>query len=261
MWADRLRRLSVDAVSEYVRVRAQERNERTMLSWARAGNDVCWTSDEEEPLVTVRIATYNRGDLVLRRALASAVRQSYERLEILVIGDNCDAATASAVRRCGDARVRFENLASRGLYPPDATQRWMVAGAHPMNAGLFLARGSWIAPCDDDDEFTDDHVEVLLRHARTQRLEMVYSRAEWERTPGRWTEVGSPPLRWGGFTHGSLLYSAGLRFMLHSNTSWQLGWPSDWELARRMARIGVRLGFLDHVTYRHYAEALQRSSE
>lgn len=129
-----------------------------------------------------------------------------------------------------------------------------------MNAALFLARGEWIAPCDDDDEFTDDHVELLLGHAQRQRLEMVYSKAQWEVSPGVWTEVGATPLQWGNFTHGSLLYSAGLRFMLHSNTAWKVGWPADWELVRRMQRIGVRIGFLDQVTYRHYAESLQRGS-
>lgn len=256
--ADRARRLSPDSIWEYVRILGQERNERRMLDWARQGNDVCWPTDEAEPLVTIRIATYNRGELILRRALASAVRQTYERVEILVVGDRCDEGTADAVRSCSDPRVRFENLATRGLYPPDASHRWMVAGAHPMNAALFLARGAWISPCDDDDEMTDDHVEVLLAEAQRKRLEMVYSRAEWERSPGEWTDVGSTPLRWGGFTHGSLLYSTGLRFMLHSSSSWKVGWPADWELARRMQRIGVRVGFLDKSTYRHYAETPHR---
>lgn len=257
---DRLRRASYDSVWEYLRIRGQERAEREMLEWARGDRDVCWPSEEPEPLVTVRIATYNRGDLVLDRALASAARQSYERLEILVVGDNCDAATAAAVNRCRDERVRFLNLPVRGMYPPDAEKRWMVAGAHPMNAALFLARGAWIAPCDDDDEFTDDHVEVLLQHAQAQRKEMVFSRARWEQSDGEWTEVGSLPLRWGGFTHGSLMYSSGLRFMSHSTTSWRIGWPADWELARRMERIGVRIGFLDRLTYRHHVEARHRGA-
>ena len=45
------------------------------LEAARAGRDVCWTDDGvEEPLVTVRIATYDRGPLVAERALEGTVR-------------------------------------------------------------------------------------------------------------------------------------------------------------------------------------------
>jgi hypothetical protein len=257
---DRVRRLSPDSVWEMARVHGQIRNERELLAFARAGRDVCWPDERDEPLVTVRIATYNRGDLILERALASAVRQTYPHLEILVVGDACDEATSDAVRRCTDPRVRFVNLAQRGLYPPDPSKRWAVAGSQPMNAALFLAAGDWIAPCDDDDELVDDHVEVLLRHARERRLEMVYSQAACEQPDGTWGVVGSEPLRWGGATHGSILWSAGLRFMLHSMSSWKLGWPGDWELMRRMDKVGVRIGFLPQVTYRHYAEARHRTS-
>jgi glycosyltransferase involved in cell wall biosynthesis len=136
--------------------------------------------------------------------------------------------------------------------------RWMVAGAVPMNVGLALARGAWIAPCDDDDELSPDHVEVLLGAARARRLEMVYSKARRETAPGAWGVVGSEPLRHGRITHGSVLYSLGLRFMRHGATSWKLNEPSDWNLWKRMRRIGVRIGFLDRVTYTHYLEAYRR---
>jgi hypothetical protein len=129
-----------------------------------------------------------------------------------------------------------------------------------MNVGLALARGSWIAPCDDDDELTPDHVEVLLEHARRHRLEMVYSRARTELMPGEWSEIGSEPLRRGEIAHGSVLFTDGLRFLRHSNTSWQVDEPSDWNLWRRMQKIGVRIGFCDHLTYVHYLGAVRRAS-
>jgi hypothetical protein len=254
---ERARRLgNKRAVLEYLRIAAQVDEERRMLRQARAGRDVCWPEGAEtDPLVTVRIATYNRGPLIAERALASAARQTYEHLEILVVGDACDDATAEAVEGFDDSRIRFVNLPTRGLYPDVPGARWRVAGAHPMNAGLGLARGQWLAPCDDDDELTPDHVEVLLREAIGRRLEMVHSVARCQRPDGAWELIGSEPLASGAVTHGSVLYSAGLRFMPHSQTSWKLGWPSDWDLWRRMVRAGVRIGFLDAVTYVHYAEA------
>ena len=66
------------------------------------------------PLVTVRIATYNRGPLVAKRAIASALAQTYSNLEILVVGDHCDEATEAAVRSVDDPRIVFHNLPKRG---------------------------------------------------------------------------------------------------------------------------------------------------
>ena len=245
---------------DWVRERLEAVEEKRLLNIVRADRDVC-ISDEPEPLVTVRIATYNRGVLTAERSIASALAQTYERLEILVVGDAADAATVEAVDAVKDERVRFVNLPVRGMYPSDPRHRWMVAGSAPMNVGLSLARGAWIAPCDDDDELSHDHVEVLLRNAQAKRVEMIYSKAKMEVAPGQWSIVGSIPLRHGHVTHGSVMYSSQLRFMRHSNTSWKLGEPSDWNLWRRMKRIGVRIGFLDRITYTHYLEAHGRKPD
>jgi Glycosyltransferase like family 2 len=252
---DRLaHRLRPAGAAELTREWAQGREERRRLGVARAGREVCWTEDELDatPLVTVRIATYNRGRLVAERAIASALRQSYPNLEVLVVGDACDAATADAVTSVQDPRVRFVNLPRRGVYPTDPTDLWRVGGVHPMNTALSLARGDWIAPCDDDDEMTDTHVEDLLRYAKQGRFEMVYSKAVVAQENGSWREVGHEPLRDGGISHGSVLYSAGLRFFTHSDTCWKLAEPADWNMWKRMRRAGVHMGFHDQVTYIHY---------
>lgn len=245
--------------AELLRERTQGLEERRLLRIERGDNELCWEGDDEpEPLVTVRIATYNRGPLVAERAIASALRQSYERLEILVIGDHCDEATEAVVRSVTDPRVRFFNLPVRGAYPAEPMCRWMVAGTAPMNAGLTMASGKWIAPCDDDDELTGDHVEVLLAHVRKAHLELVWSQAEAEQSPGNWRVIGSEPLARGDISHGTVLYSSHLRHFRHSITSWKLDEPADWNLWRRMARAGVRMGFCPRVTYRHYLEGMAR---
>jgi glycosyltransferase involved in cell wall biosynthesis len=270
-WNQRLRPARIRArfergsqsLGERVRDRLEMTEEARLLEVARDGRDVCWTDEgESEPLVTIRIATFDRGAVVAERALATAVAQTYGRLEILVVGDACDAETERAVRSVADPRIRFVNLGARGLYPADVRHRRMVAGCYPMNAGLALALGSWIAPCDDDDELTTDHVEVLLRHAQQNRLEMVFSRAQTERnTSGDWEEIGDGSIAKGSFAHGSVMYTSGLRFMRHSSTSWKMLEPSDWNLWKRMDRIGVQMGFCDHLTYIHYLGAVRRAAE
>jgi hypothetical protein len=242
--------------SELIQSRLRTLDERRTLIDAREGCETVWETlpEEAEPLVTIRIATYGRGPLIAERALPSALAQTYENLEILVIGDHCDEVTEKAVRSFDDPRIRFINLAEHGRYPSDPTLRWLVAGMTPMNAGLALAQGHWIAPCDDDDELTEDHVEVLLNEVRSRKLEFVWSSAKWETRPGEWITLGDGSFAHAAFSHGSVFYASGLRFFRYNENGWKLMLPGDWELWSRMKRAGVRMGFVNHTTYVHYAE-------
>jgi hypothetical protein len=242
-----------DRVRERIRERMEAHEERRLLAAVRAGRDVCWTDDDAtDPLVTVRIATYDRRTITVARAIESVLNQSYRNLEILVVGDACDEPTSETVRSLGDDRIRFVNLPTRGIYPEASrTAKRQVAGTYPMNAALVLARGRWIAPCDDDDTFTPNHVENLLAYAIENRLEMVWSRAAFRKGDDWWV-TSSSELKIGHIAHGSVLYSLGLRFFRHSNTCWKLGEPGDWNLWRRMRDAGVRIGFMDELTYLAY---------
>ena len=51
-----------------------------------------------------------------------------------------------------------------------------MAGIPPANAAIAAARGRWIAPLDHDDEWDDDHIEVLLAAALGEHAELAYSR-------------------------------------------------------------------------------------
>lgn len=236
------------------RVLRAERAERTAMSQLIASDAPRQLRRLSKPLVTIRIATYNRGPLVAERAIASALAQSYSNIEVVVVGDHCDEATEAAVRAVRDHRVRFENLPRRGAYPEDPMFRWMVAGAAPMNRALELARGEWIAPLDDDDEFTADHIEVLLDACLSRGLHAAYGRADTEVRPGEWQPVGAWPPKPGGIVHASVLYSIVLRPILHSSESWRLNEPGDWNLWRRMIAAGARFGFVDRVVVKHYLE-------
>lgn len=251
----RITERGLDGQLELWRERIAARYDRELLARARAGRDVCWEEPdgEAEPLVTIRIPTYNQSVALAERSLPSALRQTYDRIEVLVIGDATDAATDRLMAGITDPRVRYVNLPRQGLYPADPALRWRVSGSQPMNAGLLLARGAWIAPCDDDDELTDDHVAVLLGEARRRRLEFVHSVTETHFADGRHGFLGSPDLTVGQVTHGSVLYSLGLRFLTYSLTCHRIPEPHDWNLWRRMRDLGVRMGFVDRVTYRYHA--------
>lgn len=246
---------------EFLREWLGQRNERQLLEQVRAGRDVCWTEgDDPEPLVTVVIPTYRRPD-VIERAVESARAQTYERLDILVVGDQTDDDTVQILAKIDDPRLRFVNLAHPGIYPVDPRLRGLVAGSTPMNVGIHLATGAWVASCDDDDELLPCHIEVLLGDAKRRRLEMVYSRFEVvdypppDAPPGTETSVqvgGSEPMRFAVVARGAVLYSLGLRFMKYESECWRIRDPADWNLWKRMLLAGVRIGFNEAVTYRYH---------
>jgi len=130
----------------------------------------------------------------------------------------------------------------------------MVAGAAPMNRALEIARGDWIAPLDDDDEFTPDHVAVLLDACRERELEFAFGRAETEVEEGEWKLVGQWPLAEAAIIHAAVLYASRLRTVTLAMDSWRLNEPADWNLWHRMRAAGVRMGFVDRVVCRHYLE-------
>jgi hypothetical protein len=163
-----------------------------------------------------------------------------------------------AVRSVKDPRVRFENLAVRSPRPPEPERAWQTSGSRPFNHGLTMARGSWIAIQADDDEFTPDHIEILLEAAIENRVEMTYG-ASWMESPdGTWFRLGSWPPQHAGFCAGAVMYSAGLHFLAYDEECWREDEPNDWNLWRRMLDAGVRVGFLDRVVFRHYVEARHR---
>jgi glycosyltransferase involved in cell wall biosynthesis len=137
----------------------------------------------------------------------------------------------------------------------------MVAGVFPVNKGLELASGQWIAHLDDDDEFSEEHLELLLKHTLEHDYEMVYGIIQTEIEPGKWTKVGSYPPEEGKICRLSALYDAKLRFFKYNPNSWKYGEPADWNLWRRMKEAGVKIGFVDKVVGKHYLESAGSRAE
>jgi glycosyltransferase involved in cell wall biosynthesis len=212
------------------------------------------TAKIKEPLVSVLIPTYNRRELLTERSLPSVLRQTYQNLEIIIIGDHCTDDTCEKMDDFNDKRIKFYNLPERGEYPDDPDYRWMVGGAIPANVAIEISSGEWIAPLDDDDEFSDDHVETLLKFALENEYELVYGKVEREIEPNHWEVLGSYPLQNGEISHMSVLYSSKLKFIKYNTESWKYGEPSDWNKWRRMGEAGAKIGFIDKIVGKHYLE-------
>jgi glycosyltransferase involved in cell wall biosynthesis len=104
------------------------------------------------PLVSVIIPTYERSTL-LRQAVESALAQTFDGIEVIVVEDGSDIA-ATALRGC-DGRVRYHRQEHRG-----------VSAAR--NTGVRLASGEWLAFLDDDDLWDPRKLERQLALASRQ---------------------------------------------------------------------------------------------
>jgi glycosyltransferase involved in cell wall biosynthesis len=209
------------------------------------------------PLISIIIPTYNRGEILATRTIPSVLAQTHSNFELIIMGDHCTDDTEERVQQFNDKRIRFVNLTVRGNYPKDPHLRWMTAGSIPRNKGLDLASGKWIAPLDDDDEFSENHLKILLSHAIKNKLEMVYGKVQMEIQPGKWAECGSYPLSYKNICHLSVLYRSELRFFKYNVNSWKHGDEDDWDLWRRMKEAEVEIGFVNTVVGKHYLEQQQ----
>jgi hypothetical protein len=209
-----------------------------------------------QPLVSVIIPTYLNHELLLSRSIPSALGQTHREIEVVVVGDGAPDETARAIAGLDDARVRYENLTVRAPYPEDPGEFWRVAGTPPWNAAWELAKGSWIAPLNDDDAFRTDHVELLLRAAREQRCEVAYGAIAHHHPDGTTNVVNSWPPESHRFGWQAAIVHGGLGFMPMQLGSGALGAPGDWSLCRRMRRAGVRFTKLDVVVVDYHPSRL-----
>jgi hypothetical protein len=250
--------------------------ERPLLKRERALHEAEYGPDGD-PLVSVTISTWNRAQLLMDRAVASALQQTYQNIEVVVVGDCCTDDTAERLRACGDPRVRFVNLEKRGPYPRGQEELHFVAGVPPGNRALELARGAWIAHLDDDELMVPDHIEVLLRRAQALNAELVYAKTQYEGPPNAWQVNGSAAFaerRIDNFQlldvpHSTLMFRAYLRAFRFSPLSWTVQLGADWHCLARMYLCGVRSCFVDQVvtlaplrpgTTQHFALAEDRTN-
>lgn len=207
--------------------------------------------DHDEPLVSVTTATYNRGRLLAEQTLPSVLKQTYKRLEIIIIGDHCTDDTVERMSKVTDPRVRFLNLPERSARPRNKVQRYLTHGLEAWTLARRSATGLWLAHLDDDDVFTPDHIEKLLQHARGGNHEMVYGRSRKELRPGQWTTQGHATFDNGRVTGGFISHSTVLRrrYLTFFNAigCLDVGMAGDAYMWRRMFNAGVRVGFLNEV--------------
>ena len=224
---------------------------RRQLEALRADPDYATPWEEPDPLVTIAIPTRDRPKLLADRALASALAQTHERIEVIVVGDAAGPETEAAVAAAGDPRVRFVDLTQR--FERGDGSHYLTAATLTRNLAYRLASGHWLLDLDDDDALRPDAVERLLAHAREHRVEVAYGVLEAHMPDGSTTLVGGFPPEHTRFGWQGAIVHAGLRFFAREHVAADLGLPGDWFRMYRMLRAGVRIAHLPEVTCDYFS--------
>jgi len=109
------------------------------------------------PLVSIIIPSYNRPHY-LRRALKSALNQTYQNIEIIVIDDCSTKDLYSIVRDLNDERISYyKNEENKGP-------------TYSRNKGIELSEGEFINFLDDDDKLYQQKIELQIKKFRDSRI-------------------------------------------------------------------------------------------
>lgn len=115
------------------------------------------------PSVSVIIPTFN-WSAALGCAVRSALLQTMQDFEILVVGDGCTDDSERVIRDFGDRRISWHNL------DRNHGSQWAAN-----NYGLEAARSDIVAYLGHDDIWYPTHLEAVLRAARTHGAQIVTS--------------------------------------------------------------------------------------
>lgn len=112
------------------------------------------------PTISVIIPAYNTASYI-SRAIESALGQTLENIEVIVIDDASTDNTLEVVKSFSDSRLTvIVNEKNMGV-------------SNARNRALKIAQGEWIAVLDSDDWYAADRLEKLLLIAKAENADIV----------------------------------------------------------------------------------------
>lgn len=137
-----------------------------------------------QPLISVIIPTYNRGDLIFR-AINSVWEQSYGNLEIIVVDDHSQDHTPDIIQKIADSRLHY------------CRHETNLGGSAARNTGIKQAKGQYIAFLDSDDVWLPHKLETQLEAINQQdsHLEPVVCYSKFQKSDPVFYQPGILPHR------------------------------------------------------------------
>ena len=205
---------------------------------------------KENPLISIICPTFNRSNLLINRAVKSVLDQTYKNFELLIISDGCTDDTANEIKKINDKRIRFFEIRRRKKrYPETIENHWFCGPVYAINHGLENIKGDWICRIDDDDIWTKDHIEVLLKLAKSKKVEFVSSsQIEVRHGVKKINNHINENPRIGGVQ--TWLYAGYLNFFKANINCWRKEWNkvNDTDIQERIVKVGINTDFIDYPT-------------
>lgn len=104
-----------------------------------------------DKMISIAMATYN-GEKYIREQLDSILAQTFQNWELIISDDGSTDSTVKIIEEYANADARIhvvKNILQHGC-------------AGNFENALHYCTGKYIAFCDQDDVWTDDHIEYLL---------------------------------------------------------------------------------------------------
>lgn len=212
----------------------------------------------QTPKVSIFLPTFARyREGYLQRAIDSALAQSWENIELLVIDDGSIDGTAGYVSQLEtiDPRVKHIRLEKNTGLP-----------AYALATAYAHATGDYFAWLFDDCELQPDHIETLVGlHLGQPHLGMVYGRARAQLIDGHSFSIGEP-IDIEAMKEGSNSIP-NVCVLLPRSTIDKVGWYDphvilkrfcDWDLWLRIA-AEFEIGYIDRMLATEYGVGLPGS--
>ena len=123
--------------------------------------------------ISIIIPLYNKEKFV-KQSLDSALSQSYDNFEVLVVNDGSTDGSREVVLSVDDPRIRLIDKPNGGV-------------SSARNLGMDEAKGAYIVFLDADDMWHEKHLEVLLEGVKAYPDAVMVANAleyRWERGEG-----------------------------------------------------------------------------
>ncbi|PET00263.1 glycosyl transferase family 2 [Priestia megaterium] len=115
-----------------------------------------------EPLVSVVIPTYNRGNII-ENTINSVLNQTYSNLEIIIVDDCSNDNTEDVVKSFHDERIKYIKHTKNSN------------GSVARNTGIKNSNGEYIAFLDSDDEWFPEKIDIQLSYLLKQSTKNIVS--------------------------------------------------------------------------------------
>ena len=202
-----------------------------------------------KPLISVVIPTYNRADSLML-AVNSALGQTYENFEIIIVSDGSTDHTDNIVAPLVNGKVRYLRLSEN------------CGGGKARNTGIADARGTFVAFLDDDDVWLPSKLAEQLDFINTRNVDICYTAMRKMYWKNRWRQDrfnSTPPVNpikailtdnYIGPTSSVMIYKSFLDRI--GGFDHQLLALQDWDLYIRLIQAGAKAEGLNRVLVEYY---------